>query len=75
MEKIQNHTFTITPLRNIQLKSVIALPHWDQCGKKELLVSVKDLVSVEEPLSKEAVPSARFARYGRKINVLESCWL
>ena len=44
-------------------------------GKTKLLVFVKELVSVEDPDSVEDVPFARFACYGRKINILENCRL
>ena len=40
----------------------------------KLLVVVLEPVSVEELVSVEDAPSARFARYGMKINVLACLW-
>ena len=44
-------------------------------NKTEFLVDVKELVSVEEPVSAEIAPCAGFACYEKNINVLESCQL
>ena len=40
----------------------------------KLLVFVLGQVNVEELVSVEDVPSARFARYRRKINILTYLW-
>ena len=42
-------------------------------GKSELIVVVKELVSVEEPVGVVHAPSVRFARFGNKINIDKSC--
>ena len=41
--------------------------------QKNLLVSVEELFNVVELVSVEDASSARFARYGMKINILECC--
>ena len=42
-------------------------------SQKNLLVSVEELGNVVEQESFEVSPFNRFARYGRKINILECC--
>ena len=40
---------------------------------KKMYVSVEELLNIVELVSVEDAPSARSARYGMKINILECC--
>ena len=71
------HTFTKKKLFTSKVSSVAHQKFISRVIflQKQFLVSAEELLNVLELVSVEYVPYARFARHGRKVNILECCWI